>query len=190
MLRASLECLRLFGKRLASCLSWSELLISMFSHLLPGLDLNQWPTLLDGGALSASAKFNKDPNCRPALQRLTESGEEDLLQSILEKLPPANLLQAARVRPHANPSSPPPPLSPFPSFFSVYAQCTHFSYPNAPHLSPQLCLHSLNGGDRYNSKFREGFDSFTEQPPFNQRDHLTIDYTLLISDRYIWCAGM
>ena len=46
MLRASLKRLRLFGKRLASCLSLSELLMSMFSHLLPSLDLNQWPTFV------------------------------------------------------------------------------------------------------------------------------------------------
>jgi hypothetical protein len=47
----------------------------------------------------AVSPSSKQPNqlCRPALQRLTEWGEEDLLQSILEKLPPAILLQAARV---------------------------------------------------------------------------------------------
>jgi hypothetical protein len=47
-------------------------------------------------AVSPSSKHSNQL-CRPALQRLTEWGEEDLLQSILEKLPPAILLQAARV---------------------------------------------------------------------------------------------
>ncbi|KAG0604790.1 hypothetical protein M758_9G007900 [Ceratodon purpureus] len=48
-------------------------------------------------ASPCSGKRFHDPACRPVLQRLTERGEEDLLQSILEKLPPADLLQAARV---------------------------------------------------------------------------------------------
>ena len=56
--------------------------------------------MVDLGAdiASPTGKQFHDPAFSPLLQRLTERGEEDLLQSILEKLPPANLLQAARVR--------------------------------------------------------------------------------------------
>ncbi|XP_073387978.1 uncharacterized protein [Physcomitrium patens] len=45
---------------------------------------------------SSSEKF-RDPASRPVLQRLTDLGQDDLLHSILEKLPPANLLKASRV---------------------------------------------------------------------------------------------
>lgn len=73
------------------------------AYLFPSLvDLNQWPTLLDGGAdvnYCSNKRAVSEHSCRPVLQRLTDLGEEDLLQSILEKLPPATLLQAARVRP-------------------------------------------------------------------------------------------
>lgn len=95
MLRAVLKRWRLLGKRLADC---QKMFSRFLAYIHQGLDLNQWATtLIDGGAPVASSSKRADLSCRPALQRLTERGEEDLLQSILEKLPPANLLQAARV---------------------------------------------------------------------------------------------
>jgi len=101
MLGATLRRLRLLGTGLlASCLSnWPELRMSL-AYLFPSLlNLNQWPTLLDGGADVYTSSSNKlRATQRSVLQRLTELGEEDLLQSILETLPPATLLQAARVR--------------------------------------------------------------------------------------------
>lgn len=104
MLGASLRRLQLLGTGLARCLSnWPELrmLSRSLAYLVPSLvNLNQWPTLVDGGAhvYTSSNKRATEHSCRSVLQRLTELGEEDLLQSILEKLPPATLLQAARVR--------------------------------------------------------------------------------------------
>ncbi|KAG0601509.1 hypothetical protein M758_11G117300 [Ceratodon purpureus] len=69
-------------------------------HLSRGLKSECSPESKDGGAdvnYCSSKRAVSEHSCRPVLQRLTDLGEEDLLQSILEKLPPATLLQAARV---------------------------------------------------------------------------------------------
>lgn len=60
--------------------------------------LSQFPVagLVVDAVNSSSEKF-RDPASRPVLQRLTDLGQDDLLHSILEKLPPANLLKASRV---------------------------------------------------------------------------------------------